>query len=754
MKSKMFLVGLTLSLAAWIAWAQNPAAGSPKPVPEVKAESDLAVEKIVEKAKELIDLKEYERGIKMLENVLDQYPKSRIRFKVSLLLGRHLIETQKYNDAIRHLRSLTVLEKEKELLQSEKDMLLEAQYLIGVAYFHMRQYGNSFTILRGITRDYPNSVWANQAYYYIGMCHFALKNWTKSIESLTMVGTFIDPNSPTAQYAEAGRRFYVKVTDADAPILFQMGKEIKVEIATKSGDKETINCVPISSKAEMAVGSIPTETGIAKPGNDKLEIIGGDVITVRYIDSVDSEGNANVARSTNILVVSTGQPEFTLGTYDEPAVAAYIGQPVFVRVEDLDKDTSPNRDTVLVKLVSRYEKEPSDESASRAIILDSLVSDADVDKYAIRDELTVQLTELGSNAPYHSGRFGAGVPIKTFVEGMAPDKTDGFLECALGDEIIVTYSDDLTIDGPGRKDKTAKIRVSGEIDGRPMITQNVVSDPVVKAKKDLVEASAFLELTRIFRSMGLMKKAYEKANEGLQRLDNIIVSKNPLPLSLKESAFKAKWELYIEIEDYQNAIATCAVFNRLYPNSSYADEALMRIGKAKVETDKISEGIAIYQKVLSLPNSTAKAEAQFSIAEAYFAAADKKADPKLPGYTQRHSQAMQEYKACAEKYPDSLFAGKSLARLVDYYVENKDDSQADDLLNQIFIEYPDADFLPSMLLKWIIVSYHMGNYEKAVDKCNQLMFEHPESEFAEQAKKILPKLQKKTSKSTTEGDEK
>ena len=749
MKSKMVTAGLIMGLAACAAWGQTPAAAGEKAAP--KSESDVAVEKMVEKAEELISLKEYERGIKMLENVLDQYPRNPIRFKIFLLLGRHLIETQKYNEAIRHLRGLNVLDKENDVTPGEKEMLLEARYLTGVAYFHMRQYGNAFAILRGITRDHPNSVWANQAYYYIGMCHFALKNWSKSIEALTMVGTFIDPDSPAAQYAEAERRFYVKISDADAPILFQMGKDMKVQLETKSGDKEVVSCVPTSSKAEMAIGSIPTVTGIAKPGNDKLEIIGGDSVTVKYIDGVDFEGNANLVRATNVVMVSSGQPEFTLSTFEEPAVAAYIGQPLFVRVDDLDRDTSPNKDLLSVKIVSRYEKEPSDESAFRGISLTSLVADEDSDKYAVRDEITLQLTELATNAPYHSSRFGAGFPVKANVEGMTPDKADGVLECALGDEITVTYSDDLTIDGPGRKDRTARIRVSGAIDGRPMITQNVVSDPVVKAKKDLVEAAAFLELTRIFRSMGLMKQAHEKANEGLQRLDSIIVSKNPLPTALKESAFKTKWELFIEIEDYTSAIATCAVFNRLYPGSSYADEALMRIGKAKVDSGSIDEGIGIFRQVLNLPNSTAKAEAQFNIAEAMYAAADKGADANSPGYLKRHSAAMQQYKLCLDKYPDSPFAGQSIGRLVDYYVETKDFVQADDMLNQIFVEYPDADFLPGMLLKWVIISYQMGNYEQAIDKCNQLMFDHPESEFAEQAKKVLPKLQQKTGKATTEG---
>ncbi|MFC1461585.1 tol-pal system YbgF family protein, partial [Verrucomicrobiota bacterium] len=109
-------------------------------------------------------------------------------------------------------------------------------------------------------------------------------------------------------------------------------------------------------------------------------------------------------------------------------------------------------------------------------------------------------------------------------------------------------------------------------------------------------------------------------------------------------------------------------------------------------------------------------------------------------------RAMQAYKICAEKYPDSEFAGKSLGKLVDYYVDTKDYSQADYLLEQIFQDYPDADFLDSMLLKWVLASYRMGNYEKAKDKCTQLLFDYPSSSFAIQAKKVLPKLERKLNK--------
>jgi TolA-binding protein len=744
-----------------------PDRGKPAPAPaaaagdrEAKArpeatlsEAEIAAVRLVEKAEELLEMKESERGVRMLETVLDQYPKSQIRFKVYLILGRHLIETQKYADAIRHLRNVGALAKEEEtrtLTADEREWYIESLYLTGVANFHLRQYGNAFTVLRNITRDYPNSVWANQAYYYIGMCHFAQKNWKKAIESLAMVGTFVDPTSPNSELVEAGRRLYVKIEDADIPVLTQLGKELVVEVETRGGDKEKIVAVPLSGKSEMAIGSLPTETGPVKPGDGIIQIAGGDEITIRYTDSVDVAGRANIQRLKLVQVVSSAKLSFTMGTYDMPALAAFLGQPLFILLEDLDLDVSPQPDKVSVKLVSRYKNDPTDEGVTRAVDTASLFADAEALEYTVRDEVTVELTELGDRI----GRFGGSLVIEPFVEGVTVDKADGSLVCAIDDEIVGLYVDERHIDGEERRDVQAKITVAGEIDGRPMVTQNVVGDAVTKAKKELVEATAFLELTRIFRSMGLMKKATEKSQEGLDRVQGIIVTKTPLPSSLKEEAFKIKWELYIEVEDYENAIATCALFSKLYPTSTYADDALMRIGIAKAETGNPDEAVKIFQRVLALPNSRARAEAQFRIAESYFDRAQKAVImDQAAAATQFRTKAMQEYRTCADRFAQSEYAGRSLARLVDYHVDTKDYAQADDLLNQIFQDYPDASFLDSMLLKWVIVCFKMGNYEKAYEKCMQLLFEYPDSDFAEQAKKIQPRLEAKVKGGSEGGGE-
>lgn len=703
-------------------------------------QGDFAAHRLLTRAEEFLKLREYERGVKMLETVIDQYPSSPVRFQAYLMLGKHFMEVQQYPAAIERFRYIIRMRDQEETLSSEQmEWYLEAQYMTGMAYFHMRDYNRAFTVLRSITSEFPNSIWANQAYYYIGLCHFALENWNRAIEALGMVGTFVDPDSPTAEYAEAGRRFYVKIEDEDIPILIRTGREISVDISTKSGDKENIKCVPVSESVPVVIGSVPTEPGVAKPGDGILQVVGGDYIKVHYVDMNTADGKGNTPRESDVRVVSTASIRFTLADFESPASAAYLGQPLHMAIHDLDRDVSPEADTVTVRIISRYKRDDYIEDY-QAVDMLSLAA-AEEDQYEIRDEINLVLNETG-DAPVHTGVFTGSFPVHPELEGMPIDKFDEILSCALNDEIVAYYEDTLHINGEHPREITARIKVAGEIDTRPKASQNVVEDAIVKARKNIIEATAYLELTKIFQSMGLMQHAEEKSREGMARAQDVILEKARIPSDLKEQAFQLKWSLEIAVENYSAAANTCRMFSRLYPNSSLADEALMQIGIMHSEEKDYDKAIQIFKSILSLPNSHVAAEAQFLIAETLMAQIENSAASaaaKLRG----QSHAMQAYQTCAERYPNSPFAGKSLGKLVDYYYESKDYTQAEALLERIFQDYPDADFLDSMLLKWVIVAFRSNNFAKAKEKCEKLLFDYPNSEFAAHANSMLPAIEKR-----------
>lgn len=704
---------------------------------------NYAAFQLLRKGQELLDAGEHDRGAKILETIVEQYPADPIRFRAYLALGKHALSRSQQMEAIGFFRNLKALEQPgKEMDEETRELFLESLYLQGVAYFQTRQYAQAFPLLRRITNDFGSTVWANQSYHYIGMCHFAQGNWTKAIEALGLVGTFMDDTGDALEYAEAGRRFYVKIHDTDLPVLEKLGEEVKVTISSASGDTETVSLVPLPGDENASLGSVPTVLGKAVPGDGVLQVIGGDTITTSYVDGNTKDGEKDVMRSRQVQVVGTAAVAFTRGDFESAAVAAFPGQPVFVVLNDADLDVSDAADTARVTVMSRFKEELDDDDRLTTGVDLTKLLETEEERWRVRDEITLTLTELSAaehEGPVHSGRFRGQFELDKFVEDRPADKGDDKLTVAIGDEIVASYLDERHISGTAARTATATINVANEIDSRPRAAQYEVADPVVAAKKSLVEAEAFLELGRIFRAMGLTKGAGEKVAEGISRVEPIVRQSGAIPAALTEQAFRTKWDLHITAGDYRAAIGTCELFNRLYPESPFVDQALLQIGRIKHEKQETAEAIAIYRRILGLKASQVKPEAQFRIAQAIEGQKTASGAP-VPGAIE---SAVVEYKVCAERYPDSHFAGESLSKLVDYHIEKRDYTAANDLLEQIFEDYPDSQFLDSMLLKWVMVTFRMGDVQKAHAKCTQLLFEYPASPYAERGRSILPKIEQK-----------
>lgn len=702
------------------------------------AESGTSIEarRRLDAAMELMQAREIERGIKMLESILEQYPSSRAVYPAALELGRHYLAANEQNKALPLLGRLKALNQPgKELKGDEKEWYLESLYLTGVAYFQMRQFGEAFPALRKITANYSGTVWANQAYYYIGMCHFVQKNWSKAVETLGMVGTVVDPNSPSAEYMESGRRFYVRIEDRDLPLLGRLGRKPQVSVVTTHGDREQIEMVPLAAGGEVMIGSLQTAVGLPKQGDGVLQVLTGDSVTSTYIDEGTEGGGANVPRTNTVKVVSTGALAFKLGDYDQAAVAAYLDDWSHVLLQDADLDITDAADTTEVTVMSRYKKEASSEA-----ILDRKPGE-DVVEYATRDQVRVTMTEMGTNAPIHTGRFSGKFKVAGLRGNETPNQSDDILTCKEGDEVVATYTDTLNIDGPVSRTLLVSMPVLGHVDSRPRANQDLVSDPLVLARKNMVEATAYLELARIFRSVGLMKGAKEKVVAGLDRSMDVIRMGNSIPSDQLQEAFKVTWELHIAADDFPNAMSVCSTFNRLFPDSPLVDEALMGMGRIHMENKDYRAAVGMFNQVLGLQRSEAKGEAQFRIGEATELEAEEGGGrgPKGSGL----AAAIPAYKLCAERYKDSSFAPQAIAKVIDFYIGNKEFAQANTLLEQVFIDYPDAPFLDSMYLKWTLVAYQSGDYGKALEKCQMLISQYPDSPYAQKAKDILPKIQQK-----------
>lgn len=727
-------IGMVLGMLV-LAGALSPALPAQteqkKSGPAALAEERKA-ERMIDLAVELLGMKtEQVRGEKMLAQVPRMFPEAKARFRSWLILGKHLIDNRKYTEAIAGL---------KQVIASADAMerRAEALYLTGIAYYKQGNYDQAFMVLRRVTNEFPWSVFANESYYYVGMCHFNKKNWAKAVESLRMVGTSVPAlDAETVSRVEAGQRLFVKVKDKDLVVLVKKGEDIKVDITTKNGDKESVVLEVLGQTGDSYVGSIPTEPRTAKPGNGVLETLGGETAEITYTDDNTADKTRHVKRIGKVAFVSTASIAFMQGDFRNVAERIPLDQPAFLQLKDMDLDTTDQPDTIQLKAAVRYKEEKKEDLNKSGVELDK-----EEEVWIERSSVLLTLKETAA----HSGIFQV-----TFLPMLEDPKETAVVSATgteqvrarSGDRIVVQSVDNRHISGEESRDIEVMAPVIvGQIPD-PKSPDDQVNNPSLKARKLLIEAQIFLEWSRIFKDVGLAKQAAEKSEEGLARVDTILADYARLAFEreLVEGAFKTKWELLLLQDKIMEAIDVCQQLVKVFPDTVFAGQAFLQIGKINMEAEKYQDAIAIFNRVTMVSDPDIKAEAQYHIGLAMEAEALSRA--KASGRPADLAGAMTAYRKCADGYPDSPFAGLALRKVVSYYEQSKDYARAISTVQLILQDYPDAGWLDEVLLVGGVAAYRAGNLQLAREWFAKIVEEYSQGKAAAKASKFLAAVEQK-----------
>lgn len=721
---------------------------------------DRRAKHLFDKAIELMEYKQYERGLAMLNTVVRDNQGQLLAHMAHMEMGRHYLEQRQTKEALGHFMLLTrVLVPEPGEKQTEEETALyhEALFQAGFSHYQGGQYSACFPLFRRLTEVAARTKWANMAYFYIGMSHYQLKNWNKAIDSLSLVGTEVEEAGEGGEELgriEIGQRFYSKIVDADVPVMRKLGVPVQAQVKVSSGDMETLTGVPVPGKKHEMLTSAPTALGAAKPGDGVLQMIGGDTLEVTYIDDSTLDGRKGVPRVGKVKAVSTGTVGFFLGDHSTPAYIAYPGEPQVMMLRDADLDTSNAAESLTLTVKSYYKVEAAAAAAEddEQEMLDIFaLDDEDEDVWKERDSITITLKEKGEGNAIRTGVFIGKVNLAPLADGVVPSASDNVLHCDELDELFVTYTDKVHLYGNEPRTTEARVKVSGSVNSGVTADQFVVFEELLKARKGSVEAEALAGLGEIYKDMGLDERAALRAKEALGKVDPIIMNRKKLPGDLVENAFRLKWESELLKDDFDAATATCLAFNRLYPESVLADKALMTLGRSLTDKEEFEKAVGVYEQVLKLENPISAAEAQFRIGETLQKRAIdsvEKADAhnskwgkagltKATALQNAMGPAVAAFRKTYERYPESSFAAEALGRVVRHYVETDAFAQAADLLENVFNDYPDAAFLDEMLLLWANVGYRMGDKATAKAKLQKLIFDYPTSKFVADARKKL-----------------
>ncbi len=673
---------------------------------------------------------EEERGISLLEAVPKMFPGTENAFRAWLELGRVHAAKSRTEEAQAALRKADGAKSSE--IRAEALLLLARVQIAG------GRDSEASMLLRRITTDFPDSPFANDAWFEIGQIHFKAKRWMRAQEAFRRVGTAVprpgaDGDKSAAVFAEAGQRLYVCVDDRDIAVATALGKKVEVEVAAASGDRERVELKPFGTGGLSALASVPTSVTAGQPGDGVLTVQGGENVTVTYVDAANAAGERNVKLTAPVRIVSSAVLAVMDGAYRQSVKGVFAGNPAFLRLRDLDLDTSANKDsvTVAVKSYRRRPKPTDDEIAEAAAKGETIDTEADPWIEITTGEVT--LTETAPRSGVFEGRL-------TPVLGEAGP---GEISAAADGKLAFSYVDKLNLDGAKPRELTTEVAVLSGGSAEPQSIVSSASDPVLQCRKLLLEAKLLNQWATIFKDVGLDQQAAAKADEGLGRVEEIFaISRRQAVLrDVLEQAYAAKWDLLLVKNKLDEAISVCRELLRVYPDTLLADIAFLRIAKARAESrdaNGLDEAARIYRSVLAMPNSPNRAEAQYLLAGVLEKIAKRSAAgaKRKPDFT----AAIAAYRACAENFPQSAFAGESFKRIVAWQTEKKDYARAVETLERVMQDYPDAPWLDEMLLRWGIVCFRQGDKAGAVAKFNRVLEEYPSGSAAAQAKSFIERL--------------
>ncbi len=763
---------------------------------------DRTARKLLEAGDARLEAGEPAKAVEVWLSVIERYPRSKVRFDAYLKLGNHLLTKDRAFD-----RARTFFESAAADDNPSEESRSEATLKVGVCYFEGRNYGKCFKYMRDVIEKYPVSPQVNQAYYYIGLGHFQQGHYSRAIAALERVGTALPPPDastpdgmkPVPEILEAGKRLFVRIEDADLAAL-EPGKTLSVKVEATSGDFEMVECVPIGRNVRVVIGTITTALGKPKPGNNRLEVRGGDKVKITYRDMHTAAGGKENLIIKEISVVGTATATVVDGAYSETLQGVVLGRGIHLQVVDADFDLTDGADVLKATIEVYREKTPEEitaEAGPGGMPPMPTKSDPNkLDRFKKIDKVDAILTEAKivraapenipliippveepkkDGEPKKDSEPKKEEPKKEdpkkeepkkepppVVEPPKPPEDDGtihsgvfravvsleksevvklgdlVLQAQPNDLIVLTYSD--------TKNSTAEARtvvfkarvVEGSL-GSVRVSQTQINDQELRVKTQLKTASALTNIGNRYKEFGLKQHADTKYEQAMKLCEEISAEAAKLGGRTLEETYVQLWKIYFEMDNLDLAAAMSQRLQKEFPNSEFVDAALISLAQVARKQKQMQRAIGIYTSVLRLDKSPLRGEAQFGIAECYEEMAKEVEGARA---AQLFDQSFQEYKKVFDKHPDSGRVGEAVAKMANYYYVQKDYARAIDVFETVLRTHPDAKFLDVILFNYGRCLYRLDKKTEARKQFDQMIADFPESPLAPDAKKISEALRK------------
>ncbi|QDU92957.1 tetratricopeptide repeat protein [Lignipirellula cremea] len=463
------------------------------------------------------------------------------------------------------------------------------------------------------------------------------------------------------------------------------------QVILQLGGKSTPSMVPLTADMpRYLVGGPVREEGAAIDDlvTTVLNVGGQDVITAVYNDERRPEGKAVKLESQARLIVN-GQLARTDRDYNDTEEGLHVGEKLFLRVVDADRDTSDERDIVEVQVASTAgEKE------------------------------TVQLVESLA----HSGVFTASFELKANAEPVAGnlDPADPVIETYFGETLQISYVDPTASTDTGELEVTIEAPVVIGTNGLVAAFTKVFNNEDLAIETKFHVAESYFELFKSHRQLDRSEELQADLEAG-RRVLREVMEDYPDPKYAPRVAYLLG-QFAQELEQWDEAIRSYDLIIRQYPDHTLAADAHYKMSQCYEESgdfDKALEGYVVL--AATYPNSPLIASVMIRISDYFYK-------------NETYDVAAQVGIKFLEKFQGHQHASRMAFRIGQCYYKAKEYKKGGESFDAFVKMFPD-DSLASDALFWAGESYRQANDNSfAFRRYNRCRWDFPASEAAKYAR--------------------
>ena len=414
-----------------------------------------------------------------------------------------------------------------------------------------------------------------------------------------------------------------------------------------------------------------------------VNLTGADLLTAAYEDVDRPEDNGTVLTSKGKMIAD-GAIAITGPEYEEPVELLYVGEKLYLRVIDPDRDISDERDLVEVKLETK-----------------------------LGESETVELEETLSHSGVFTASFRLGAAEKPTAGNLDENVT---VETFFGDLLAVSYHDPAANSEEGTLEVSAESAVSIGADGIVSSFSKIFADEELAVRTQFHVAESYFELFKSHRKLGREEEAADDLERGRQSLKQLVEDYPDPKYAPRVNYLLGQFSQ--ELKEWGGAIEAYETIVRNFPEHPLASDAQYKLAQAYEEAERFDDALEAYVTLASTyPKSPLIANAMIRISEYFYK-------------REIFDVAAQVAVKFTARFESHQLAPKMAFRVGQCHYQGEQYVDAATAFDQFVKRFPDNK-LCSEALFWGGESYRMGkNVPLAFQRYNRCRWDYPESDAA------------------------